>query len=341
LAGVAAAATTITISNFATAGTFNQTAIVGAAAAVALTGAFTGAADTFTLGATHSGATALVNAGTLTLADVETIAITLDNTHATTVATTMYDLNLDATSATSITVTGDTGITFANSSYTALRTMDASGVTGTGAAGVVTFTAVAGSDTVITGGAGNDVLTGNTGNDTIVGGAGTNTLVGGAGTDTITGGSVVDTITGGTGADTLTGGTGNDIFIFADADSTTAASDSITDYTAGDVIRLVAADNVAGVSAASGVTATSDVQVDANGKVTFAAADDTLAEMLVAIAADTTDVATNEVVFFEFGSDTYIFNNVGATDDLIKLTGITGMTALIESTVTAGDFTIA
>ena len=61
----------------------------------------------------------------------------------------------------------------------------------------------------------------------------------------------------------------------------------------------------------------------------------------IAIAADTTDVAANEVVFFELGADTYIFNNVGATDDMVKLVGVTGMTTLTESTTTAGDFTIA
>jgi len=338
LAGVAAAVTTITISNFATAGTFEQTALVGAGAAVSLTGAFTGASDTFTLAA--SATNGFVNGGTVTLADVETVAITLDDTD-TTAATTMFDLNFDATAATTVTVTGDAGITFANSSLTAVRTVDASGVTATGAAGVVTFTANAGMDTAITGGAGNDVLTGNTGNDTITGGAGTDALVGAAGTDTISGGDGVDTITGGTGADSLTGGAGNDIFVFADGDSTTAANDSITDYTTGDVIRLTAGDNVAGASAAAGTAAATNVQVDAGGKVTFAAADDTLAEMLVALAADTTDIAADEVVFFEFSGDTYIFNNVGGTDDLVKLVGVTGMTTLTESTTTAGDFSIA
>jgi len=251
----------------------------------------------------------------------------------------MFDLNLDAAAATSITVTGDAGITFANSGYAALRTMDASGVTATGAAGVVTFTANASLDTTITGGAGADVLTGDSGDDTIVGGAGANTLVGGSGADTITGGAVIDTITGGTGADTITGGTGADIYIVADADSVTTAFDTITDYATSEVVRFQTGDGAAAASATSGTTATSDVQVSAGGKVTFAAADDTLAEMLVAIAADTTDVATNEIAFFELGSDTFIFNNVGGTDDVVKLTGVTGLTTISEAV--AGDFTFA
>jgi len=168
------------------------------------------------------------------------------------------------------------------------------------------------------------------------------TVVGEAGNNTIIGGSAVDTINAGGGQDTITGGGGNDIIAFTDNQSTTTASDSITDFTLnGDVIRLVAADNVAGASATGGTTATNNVQVATGGKVTFASADDTLAEKLTAIAADTTDVATNEVAFFEHGSDTYIFNNIGGTDDLIKLTGVTGATTLTESTATAGDFTLA
>ena len=152
----------------------------------------------------------------------------------------------------------------------------------------------------------------------------------------------MDTLNGAAGQDTLTGGGGNDIFIFADNESTTAATDTITDFGLnGDKIRLVAADNVAGASATAGTTATSNVEVASGGKITFAAADDTLAEKITAVRADTTDLAANEVGFFEHGSDTYVYNSVGGTDDLIKLTGITGATTLTESTATAGDFTLA
>jgi len=175
--------------------------------------------------------------------------------------------------------------------------------------------------------------------DTITGGAGTDALVGAAGADSITGGAGIDTITGGTGADTITAGAGADIFIVADADSVTTAFDIITDYATSEVIRFQTGDGAAGVSGTAGTGATTNVEVTAGGKVTFAAADDTLAEMLVAIAADTTDVATNEIAFFELGSDTFIFNNVGATDDLVKLTGVTGLTTISEAV--AGDFTFA
>ncbi len=66
--------------------------------------------------------------------------------------------------------------------------------------------------------------------------------------------------------------------------------------------------------------------------------------MITTLVADAA-IAANEVVFFELGSDTYVYGagaNADGTDDfLVKLTGITGKATLTESTVTAGDFTLA
>jgi len=168
------------------------------------------------------------------------------------------------------------------------------------------------------------------------------TVTGEAGNNVIKGGSAVDTIDGGEGADIITGGAGNDIFVFSTAaNSDTAAYDTIKDFAAGDVLRFEAADNVAGASPTGGTTATNNVEVASGGKVTFASADSTLAKKLTAIAADGTDVNTDEIAFFEHDGSTYVFNNVGGTDDLVKLEGVTGFTTLTESTVTAGDFTLA
>jgi S-layer protein len=294
---------------------------------------------------TATGTNGYANLGALTIASVETIAITT-TTSAT--ATTMFDLNMDAANATTITVSGVAGITFANGTHSNVITMDASGVTATGAAGVVTFAATTAQNATITGGAGNDALTGGAANDVISGGVGDDLLRGEGGNDTLSGGNGADTITGGLGQDTLTGGAGNDIFAFGVGDSLITGADTITDYAAGDVIRIAdgnTADAVAGASAAGTTNATTDVAVSAGGKVTFAAADDTLAEMIVALGADDTDVAINEVVFFEFGGNTYIFSEgevVGNGDDqLIVLSGITGMTTLTESLTTAGDYILA
>jgi len=343
------AALTANITGFSSGGTFEQTALLGANANVVLAGSFTGGSDVMNVKATATNGFA--NLGSLTIGSVETINITTNDSD-TTAATTMFDLNMDAANATTINVSGDAGITFANGTHANVTTMDASGVTASGAAGVVTFTATSATNATITGGAGDDALTGGAANDTITGNAGKDTLIGGAGKDTISGGDAVDTITGGTGADTITGGAGNDIFIFGTStgalDSGDGADDAdkITDYTAGDVIRLEAANNVAGASAAGTTNATTDVSVSAGGKVTFAAADDTLAEMIVALAADNTDIANFEVVHFEVGGNTYLYSagddtTAAADDFLIELTGLTGMTTLTESTTVPGDFTIA
>lgn len=328
LAGATAhtgAGATTTISGFASGGTFAQTALLGSKQDVTLTGAFTGKSDTFNLSAT--GTDGYANVGVLTLASVETVNIT---TSATGTISAMFDLNLTAAAATKVNLSGNTGVDFTNSSLAALTTLDASGVTGEDADGAVTFTANTAIDTTIIGGAGDDVLTGSTGVDTITGGAGGDTLDGDAGNDTITGGDGDDTITGGAGEDTLTGGAGEDVFVFAAGDSTTADPDVITDFSAeDDVIQHAGVTvGVATASVTAGTGAGVNVEVDADGKVTFAASDDTLAEKLIALAADTTDVANGEAVFFEDSGNTYIFIQGAAADELIQLTGVTGFDTL-------------
>ena len=76
--------------------------------------------------------------------------------------------------------------------------------------------------------------------------------------------------------------------------------------------------------------------MSAGGKVTFAANDDTLAEKLIALNAEEAagnDVVAGEAVFFEDSGNTYIFfQGVAAADDLIQITGVTGLTTLTEGT---------
>lgn len=333
VAGVVAPtnAQTYTISGFTTGGTYAQTALIGANATQALTGSFTGGADSFTLKA--SATNGFVNAGALTLANVETVSIVLDDTD-TTAATTMFDLNLDATSATSITVTGDAGITFVNSSYTALRTMDASGVTATGAAGVVTFTANAGMDTVIKGGAGNDVLAGNSGNDTITGGNGADTITGGAGNDTIVlteATAAIDTVVVGaaasTNADTISGftiGTGGDKIKLTNTDTTGAGAITDANVFTLSTTAVNAANEVIGLVGATYATAA-------------------LAEAALTAYAGSTITATNDVIFFySNGTDAFIYKdaNAGTTTaagaDLTLIATLTGVTSVANMVV--GNF---
>ena len=179
----------------------------------------------------------------------------------------------------------------------------------------------------------------------ITGGSGVNTIIGSVQDDIIRGGALADTLTGALGEDTMTGGAGADSFLIDLAiesgvtvtGTTVAGFDTITDYS-GDVIDFGFDVVVAGGAGGTPVAGVS-VVIDANGKASFAAADDTLAEKLITLAADNTNIADDEAVFFEHGSDTYIYGagadtTVAGDDFLVKLTGITGQTTM---TITAAD----
>ena len=174
----------------------------------------------------------------------------------------------------------------------------------------------------------------------ITGGSGVNTITGSIQSDIIRGGALADMLTGNTGADTMTGGAGTDTFVInfrADSEVTVDGNsvtgfDVITDYSR-DVIGLdggpaVRAGNVGGAPVAG-----TSVVIDVGGKASFAAADDTLAEKIIALAADNVNIDNTEVVFFEHGSDTYIYGagldtTLDDDDFLVKLTGVTGLTTM-------------
>jgi len=189
-------------------------------------------------------------------------------------------------------------------------------------------------------------VTGGDGIDYIVGTGGNNTLVGGAGGDTILGGDGVDTITGGTGDDTMTGGNGVDIFTFASGDISAAPSatvfDTITDYS-GDTIDLDVAITIGANANAAAATAAA---IAADGEATFHAADDTLAEVIVALEGGINaggTAADGQLAFGEFGGNSYVFisdgtDGVGANDIVIKLTGVTG---LDSSALSGGNIIIS
>lgn len=148
-----------------------------------LTGALLGAASvtvrdadlrtTDSLNIVLNGAGALANAAAeLTANNIETINInsTFSGAMAPAVVST---LDLVASVATSIVVTGNNGLDFTGSTLGQVTSFDASGVT----AGGVTFAAQKAAATTIVGGAGDDVLSGFTGSDTITLGAGADTVV--------------------------------------------------------------------------------------------------------------------------------------------------------------------
>jgi len=237
-----------------------------------------------------------------------------------------------------VNITGTQAVSYTvNAATTALETIDASGnaATALGLGGIVTVvaTAYAGlQGLVIKGGAGRDVLTGSALNDAISGGAG------------------ADTITGGDGQDTLTGGAGADTFAFGVADMDAAPSatvfEVITDYAKGsDIIdqTVGALVVIAGSTASSGVGA-----IAANGLVTFNANDNTLALRIVATEAGINAsgaAAVRQFAVFEFGSDSYVFisggtDGITAEDTLIKLTGVSGLTAT-DLTASTGNLILS
>jgi len=185
------------------------------------------------------------------------------------------------------------------------------------------------------------------GNVTITGGAGKDVLNGGGGVDTIDGGAADDTIDAGAGVDILTGGAGADTFIIAAADVGIVTAETISDFTVGaagvaDTIDyahtvLIADQSATDVSSAidgkaGGDTLTATVS---KGFITLAgnaiAKLDTLAE-LVDMFELTDANTTAEIGGVEYNGDTYVFGVLGAgdehADDVIKLTGLTGVTAL-------------
>lgn len=226
------------ISGFTTGGTFNQTALFNTNQNVTLSGTTfsAGAADVFNLGMT--GTDGYANVGVLTLADVETLAITTTDSD-TTAATTAFDANIDATSVKTVTVTGNAGMTFANSDLgTALTSFNASGVT----VGPVTYTTAAlAAAATITGGAGDDTLNAASAavaGVTINGGAGADTITGSATkANTLNGDAGNDSITGGSAADVIDGGAGTNTYVFSSANVVEQAGSGTT---SGAVINLSA-----------------------------------------------------------------------------------------------------
>jgi hypothetical protein len=163
----------------------------------------------------------------------------------------------------------------------------------------------------------------------IKGGAGDDTIIGGNGADTLTGGGGINFLGIGIGGSLIGGGGGTNI-------------DKVTDFNAGgaDTLAfqntsiLLATDNSA-IVAGSG--AGSNVQQSAGGKITFDAADNTLALKVAAIQADTQLKIAKATAFFEDSGNTYVYN-AGATtassdDELVELAGVINL-----STITITSF---
>jgi hypothetical protein len=126
----------------------------------------------------------------------------------------------------------------------------------------------------------------------------------------------------------MTGGTGTDTFVFSTDGSVAGTSlDAISDFASATDILSFPSLSLAAADATT-LVATTNVNTTAGGLVSFAAADDTYAEMVTAIQADAELDAAGLVAIFVFGSDTYVYYSGAATgntdDQIVKLTGVSG-----------------
>ena len=170
------------------------------------------------------------------LAEFETVNIT---TGATASSFGVYT----GTETQTLNISGVGGFTLGNSSATALMTVDASGLVGTGGLTMGTNAGIYVYPQTITGSKNIDTLIGGGSSDTINAGAGNDIINGGAYPDTINGEGGNDIIDGDAGIDILNGGAGNDVFSVADdADFVTLASAETVNGGAGtDTLKFIEA----------------------------------------------------------------------------------------------------
>ena len=280
----------------------------------------TGTADVLNINLDSNAAIDLTSAAAqVTAANIETINIVGDDKTATNASDTNL-MQLIATKATTINVSGHDGLTLTNTGNTKVTTFDASGVTNSNAIGTdtaakmaVTFTSANTSlaaQVSITGGAGDDVLQGN------------------VGVDTISGGSGADTITATAGNDVSTGGAGNDTFAFTKAllianSGTTATFDGgagtdILDFNEDNVTNIVDAD-FRGITSVETLTTG-----DGTNNVVFGASADATGIKTVTggTGADTLDFSS-----VDFDNAVTIDSGIGA--DVITLAAGTDQVATI------------
>lgn len=186
------AASNNTVSGLATGATVTYKAGTGGTNTITMAGAVAGTADVLNLIVNNDGITPV---GIVAAADVETINITAtDSSTATTdVAAAIDTMTLQATSATSVVVTGNSGLDLTNTGNVKITNFDASAIKAdtaldTAANLAVTFASANTTTTAVVtikGGAGNDTIDGGAGNDTVNSGVGADTITLGAGTDTV------------------------------------------------------------------------------------------------------------------------------------------------------------
>ncbi len=344
----------LTVTNAAADFTLTQRAALAFASSVALA-TDTGASDNVNLA--YTAADGFTSGAALTIANVESLKITTTDAD-TTAQTAVIVTPITAAAATTVTVAGNMGVSLIGGmTQTTLTSLDASGLTASGAFGGLTWTsgALAAAATVKGGAAGTNTIdfsaatkavtyTGGSGADTlnfasanaqanvITLGDGANTVNGGTnatGNNTITGGSGVDTILVANGNNTITAGAGNDLI-------TVGSGANVVSLGAGNDTLTLGATNT---SSAIFTTVTDIAAGDVinNGALTaFANATGKLGAALTSGVNDYQTFLNNAagkgagvVSWFQFGGDTYLVEDVNAggsfvagNDIVVKLTGL-------------------
>jgi len=288
---VGAASGLLTLDNAAS-GTTLEIATAGAGATVLVKDAATNTADSLNVLLSSAGTIA---AGTVTAANVESIAITNTDTLLFLGASNNSNtLTLTADKATAVTVSGNTQLTLTMTGSTAVTSINGSAMTGALLVTSVNTTAA----TTITGGTGADTLTAAVAQTTA------DVLIGGAGADKLTANA---------GLNVLTGGAGDDTFVIKTASVNVNSYATVTDPSKGDYVQFT----------------------DTAGAEVFNAARLALGDTAVfqdyANAAIATNATQGGISWFQFGGNTYVVQEalanasndfVNGTDFIVRLTGL-------------------
>ena len=336
----------LTVTNAAANFTLTQRALTSFASSVALA-VDTGSSDNVNL--VYNAADGFTSSAAFTIANIEQLTITTTDADST-AQTAVIVTPLTATSAATVTVAGNMGISFIGGlTQTTLTSLDASGLTASGAFGGLTWTAgalaasstihggAAGTNTVIfsaantastfvtyIGGTGADTITGSNGlNNVVTLGDGTNSFTSvGAGNNTITGGSGIDTITVGTGGNTISTAAGNDIIhIGASAGLNSVNVGTGTDTVILDAIQTASgfytsvtgmgAGDVVDLSDVTGTSAAVSTQTSMGAAIVLGGSS-SFADYLNAACAGDGNTANTIIKWFQYLGNTYITEDTSA-----------------------------
>ena len=319
------------------------------------------------------------NTNTYQILGVERLVITTSDTDGVANTATLR-MTIYASSATTVTVSGDMGVHFSNPIGQALTLVDASGLTAAGDYGGLSFTTTnlsascvikggaAGPNTVnfssantastfvtYVGGSGADTITGSNGRDnTVTLGDGTNSFTStSAGNNTITGGAGSDTIKVGTGGNTISTAGGNDsVQIGASTAASTINVGSGADTLVLAGIQTAAANRATVTGMGEGdivnLAATKGARVltgqTSLGDSVTPGGTPTLADCLDAAAAGDGATAATLLRWFQLDGDTYLVHDTSSAatfqDGQDSVVQLVGLIDLSAATVAAGVITL-